>query len=359
MKLKYCQSTLSISTEMKLFYLFVCIVHIAFVEVNAAATLKSVNFNIKGNTHSIPQKDGTFKLMTTAEIYRAIEIAPLLEPETDISFQLFTRLNPAAPQILQWANLDNIQFGTFNRNHPTRFTIHGWNSSPTSSINTRIREEYLDRGDFNVIAVDWEDIASGNYIVTRNNLPIIGDYIARVIDRLGALDLIDIDELSVIGHSLGAHISGLAGKNVTSGRIGTIIGMDPAGPLFSIENVNGRLDRSDASYVEIIHTNSGGSGFSNPIGHADFYPNGGTRQPGCGADASCSHSRSHGIFAESITTPIGFWSRQCADLEEIRNNICTDVGPMVPMGGEPSNRGRAEGLYYLETGEETPFALGI
>lgn len=338
---------------MKLIHIFVLILSIAFTHAS------SVNFDIKGDLHSIPEKDGTFKMMSTAEIYRAIKIAPFIQPETDIRFFVYTRSNRIIPQIFRWDNLDDIQFGNFNSNHSTRFTIHGWTSSPTSPFNTRIRREYLDKGDFNVIVLDWEDIAAGSYIILRNNLPIVGEFLARVIDRLAALKLIDIDDLSVIGHSIGAHLAGLVGKNVTSGRIGTIIGLDPAGPLFSLENVNGRLDRTDASYVEIIHTNSEETGFSFAIGHADFFPNGGTHQAGCGTDGGCSHARAHELFAESITTPIGFWSRQCENLEEIRNNICTDIGPMVPMGGDPSNRGRAEGLYYLKTDEQSPFALGI
>lgn len=34
-------------------------------------------------------------------------------------------------------------------------------------------------------------------------------------------------KLSVVGHSLGAHIAGFAGKSVKKGKIGTIIGLDP------------------------------------------------------------------------------------------------------------------------------------
>lgn len=62
--------------------------------------------------------------------------------------------------------------------------------------------------------------------------------------------------------------------------INTIIGLDPAGPLFSVRNPEGRLDASDATYVEVIHTNGptlliAGAGIGAPIGDADFWPNGG------------------------------------------------------------------------------------
>lgn len=61
-------------------------------------------------------------------------------------------------------------------------------------------------------------------------------------------------------------------------------GLDPALPLFSSDPV-GRLDPTDAAFVDIIHTCAGYLGYSQPCGHVDFYPNGGTyRQPGCGFD---------------------------------------------------------------------------
>jgi pancreatic triacylglycerol lipase len=91
----------------------------------------------------------------------------------------------------------------------------------------------------------------------------------------------NFSRVSLIGHSLGAHISGAAGKRVQNGRINTIVGLDPAGPLFDANNPVNRLDRNDAEYVEIVHTDTASFGIAFPIGDADFYPNGGTGMPGC------------------------------------------------------------------------------
>lgn len=41
------------------------------------------------------------------------------------------------------------------------------------------------------------------------------------------------------------------------------------------------LDPSDALFVDVIHTGAGILGQWGPNGHADFYVNGGTSQPGC------------------------------------------------------------------------------
>ena len=64
-------------------------------------------------------------------------------------------------------------------------------------------------------------------------------------------------------------------------------GLDPAYPLYSMENTEQRLDTSDAEFVDVIHTNSGtllheSLSFPQAIGHIDFFANGGHSQPGCG-----------------------------------------------------------------------------
>lgn len=56
------------------------------------------------------------------------------------------------------------------------------------------------------------------------------------------------------------------------------MGLDPASPWFTHKDVDERLAETDASYVEVIHTSAGTLGFSQPIGMASFYPNGGKSQ---------------------------------------------------------------------------------
>jgi len=41
------------------------------------------------------------------------------------------------------------------------------------------------------------------------------------------------------------------------------------------------IDKSDANFVDIIHTNGNGLGLIKPLGHIDFYPNGGIAQLKC------------------------------------------------------------------------------
>jgi hypothetical protein len=61
-------------------------------------------------------------------------------------------------------------------------------------------------------------------------------------------------------------------------------GLDPAYPLFEEASADEILDKTDAKFVDIIHTNAGKleegrKGFPFSLGHADFWPNGGSIQP--------------------------------------------------------------------------------
>lgn len=78
--------------------------------------------------------------------------------------------------------------------------------------------------------------------------------------------------MGFIGHSLGAHIVGAAGKR-TSSQPASIVGLDPAGPLFSLDDPANRLHHTDAVYTECIVTDAGRLGFEHPVCDGNFYPN--------------------------------------------------------------------------------------
>ena len=67
-----------------------------------------------------------------------------------------------------------------------------------------------------------------------------------------------------VGHSLGAHISARASyllqhsqMNKTSKWIvRRITGLDPAQPCFSTADLSLKLDKNDALFVDVIHTNA-------------------------------------------------------------------------------------------------------
>lgn len=108
--------------------------------------------------------------------------------------------------------------------------------------------------------------------------------------------------------------------------------------------------------MEAIHTNGGGLGMKHPCAQADFFPNGGSLQPGCVDLLACPHCRSYDYFAESINND-QFKAVKCASYSEISSGVCTDQGGVYNMGGEPSNSG-ISGVFALNTAGGSPFALG-
>lgn len=75
-------------------------------------------------------------------------------------------------------------------------------------------------------------------------------------------------------------------------------GLDPALPLYDFQSKNQRLCPSDAAFVDVIHTDGGVLGLPFPMGHADFFPNGGKGlQPGC-VEQQIQKQQWLGVFSE-------------------------------------------------------------
>lgn len=143
-----------------------------------------------------------------------------------------------------------------------------------------------------------------------------------------------------------------------------IVGLDPALPLFSYDDVENRLADTDASYVEVIYTCAGMLSFTEPIGHSNFYPNGGKKQPGCGWDmiGKCAHGRAYEFYIESIYTS-HFIAFQCDSLKNLQKGNCTIVNQVLQMAGEPGIKklkdNQKNGIFYLRTNDKPRFGLGI
>lgn len=304
----------------------------------------------------VPDESG-WKLVN---IHEDPEPESFFTPEIDIIFTLFTR-NTRDGEVIRWNDNAWISNSAFNPNNPIRVTIHGWNGSPTSNVNVGIRNALFDVGEFNVIQVDWSAGAGTvNYISARNRVGPTGVVVANLLSLIAENTGLNVDDMVVIGHSLGAHVGGFVGKTLNS-RLGTIVALDAALPLFSINNPDARVDAADARYVQSIHTNAGTLGFDEPFANGSFYPNGGSSQPGCGIDISgnCAHGRAHEFYEESIRNRNAFWSRQCPTYQSITGGTCrvADEGAVAIMGGEPVDH-NAIGLFLLTTNNASPFGQG-
>ncbi|KAA0199410.1 hypothetical protein HAZT_HAZT011520 [Hyalella azteca] len=152
-----------------------------------------------------------------------------------------------------------------------------------------------------VVVVDWRVGAQSPYAQAVANARLVGAMTGHLIMRMQAIIDLRQEVLSLngssfhlVGHSLGSHLMGYAGSYTSTfgdkpSLVGRITALDPAGPFFRNVDPLVRLDPSDAEYVDVIHTDSNeilpgipmSLGNPDPLGHVDFYPNGGSQQPGC------------------------------------------------------------------------------
>lgn len=246
--------------------------------------------------------------------------------KSEVNFHLYTRNNELDSELIPGLDFENLMSSNyFNATKNTTFIIHGWNNNYKSPLNTLIKPVLLRHYDINVFVVDWSGPANKFYSTSVSVVPIVGEFVGSfvnfIIDYFGCTP----DQFSFVGHSLGAHVSGKAGKVVKEyyGPVDFIVGLDPASPLFTVKDTEKRLDTSDANFVHIIHTNGGKLGFKSSIGHADYFPNGGSSQPGCGLDifGTCAHSRAYEYFSESIKIS-GFKAHLCDDIESYDDGRC-------------------------------------
>lgn len=77
--------------------------------------------------------------------------------------------------------------------------------------------------DVNVITADWALGANGGYTQSVRNVPATGASIAELINWLNSLG-VAYSDFHVMGHSLGAHVAGLACR-LSNGTIGQITGI--------------------------------------------------------------------------------------------------------------------------------------
>ncbi|XP_037868009.1 pancreatic triacylglycerol lipase isoform X2 [Bombyx mori] len=253
---------------------------------------------------------------------------------------------------------------TFDPKRPTVLFAHGYVELATDESVLRIVRAYVQRGGYNILVLDWSNMAFGNYLLVSLDVPVTGKKAGKALLKLlkGGLSL---KGLHLVGHSLGAHLLSFAAKALAAKgfTVPRLTGLDPAYPGFYPPLLAAHMSSEDADFVDVIHTDGGGFGAPSSTGHADFWPNGGqAKQPGClsftvplSNEDFCSHWRSWAFWAESVEGS-QFMSRKCLDYDAFLRGQCHDA-PSVSMGLGATSELR--GNFYLRTATRTPYSLGI
>ncbi|KAF7491404.1 Lipase member H-A [Sarcoptes scabiei] len=312
-------------------------------------------------------------------------VASLPESPNSYVFPLyfFTCENSLNPTIFnQNVTVDELKrSANFNPNRRTVLIVHGrnehynefrWMGDLKDLLVTR------DGCEYNVITIDYYRMTDHSYSAAIANTQIVGAVLAKLIEKLSQAFKVDALDFICAGFSLGSHVCGFTGQRLKFSQLGMILGMDPAGPGYNDVHPRSRLSYDDAKLVVTIHANAGddvfeGFGSFEPMGHYNFFVNGGSEQPGCEeitADIGCSHRRSHQyvIYNETLFANYESMGYRCPNYDDFEKGKCNrceepvdcarfgywftywphqEVGPDFT---EPL-------IYYVDTREKLPYSL--
>ncbi|XP_029887159.1 pancreatic lipase-related protein 2-like isoform X2 [Aquila chrysaetos chrysaetos] len=267
---------------------------------------------------------------------------PSSPEDVNTKFLLYTRDNIMKYQKISATNPSTIKASNFRTHRKTRFIIHGHLAGADLPWITNICRFMFHTEDVNCILTDWRGGSSGLYTEAVNNVRIVGAELVYLVNLLEKDYGYSPANIHFIGHSLGAHAAGEAGRRKPG--IGRITG--------------------------ILQT----------CGHLDFYPNGGKKMPGCKQlrvppatrnindlmreyrSIGCGHKRSLRYYAESIITPNGFVGYRC---ETYRAFVLGDCFPCpkegCPLMGHYADKflhktEKEQQKVYLNTGPSPPYA---
>lgn len=247
---------------------------------NIFPNMRSMNSNLSLNTFSsLPGMDanlsldmfsnmgpGTMNMTTTMNAFGSMSSNP--NGASGVSFNI-------------WGNGSINPSGRINTDAPTYVITHGWRNTGGNAGNGYKPGDWLAsqaqairqrESNANIILLDWEKDA-GNllYFPSADKTRDVGNQLATYLRNSG----VDPNNTTLIGHSLGAQISGFAGsayRQFTGKAINQIVGLDPAGPAFEGKGANDRLDPTDANRVVAIHT-SIVLGYNDRLATQDIYVN--------------------------------------------------------------------------------------
>ncbi|XP_058457698.1 pancreatic triacylglycerol lipase-like [Malaya genurostris] len=282
--------------------------------------------------------------------------------EVDVTFWCGNR---NSPNLTQTAISDGSLRSKIDTSKPIVFITHGWLDNRNRNWIKAMQADYLKFVDTNICVVDWGNLAIYGYALAANHTVRVGAYLANFIKYLNG-EGIPLSKISLVGHSMGAHISGNAGMNL-GGKVGAIYGLDPASPLFKMPfdiGTSKRLDSSDAQYVQMIITSRCTWGVCVGDGHENFYPTGGlVPQPNCaipllsnaesGEPVSCSHAHSYTLFRMALNRNNVFNGKKCFGYAAYLAGLCI-FNKSSKMGIYSSRIG---GDFYLLTSAFEPYTV--
>lgn len=130
-----------------------------------------------------------------------------------------------------------FKHSNFHNDRPTMLYGYGYTEKFTSLSTQTVVKSYIERGDHNILVVEWSNYSDGNYVLNAiPNSYKVGEIIGKTLLSMKSSGF-RLENFHLVGHSLGGHLVGFIGRSVQNNsnqtvRITRITALDPAGPLF-------------------------------------------------------------------------------------------------------------------------------
>ncbi|KAG5675391.1 hypothetical protein PVAND_005299 [Polypedilum vanderplanki] len=271
---------------------------LAFVNSASAGCMDNVNLKFFGSS------------------YTDFQSVSMPEPINVLSYITFWSI-PSLPSSTQY----------YDPNKKTVIYVHGLFEGTDTVGPKAMIEGYLQRkSEYNVILYDYSSCGEKFLTFTTHQVDLLEGS-----NALAKMNF-DFTKVHIIGYGYGTFIAANVGRKL-NGNLRRITGLEPAGILDNILGPLGyaQLNKDNAQFVDVIHTDTGFLGDKKSLGHVDFWVNGGWHQPSCLQSVFdineflqnstlviavvCNDARSWMYYAESVNSPaspLPFQSLKCA-----------------------------------------------
>lgn len=144
------------------------------------------------------------------------------------------------PKYLNILEAAEVKYSGIHPKGTIYIIAHGYLDSGDRHWVLRLMNALLDKDQSSissVITIDWSGGASPPYTQAVANIRLVGVMTAHILYMVyEQLKMKNFDNVHMIGHSLGAHLSGYTGHALQkhcSQSLGRITALDPAEPLFT------------------------------------------------------------------------------------------------------------------------------
>ncbi|XP_053607005.1 lipase member H-like isoform X3 [Plodia interpunctella] len=255
---------------------------------------------------------------------------------------------------------------TMDYSKRTMLYVGGFLDSPNFPF-ARTIEIYYKRLGFNVWLLDVNRFTTMEYPASARATRAVGKAVGDMLANLTAMDVgFDPKNFEILGASLGGQTMGFIAKRykaLTGVKIDKLTGIDTTGICFRRNGPDDRLDTDDADFITLLVTNMDVYGMAMPVGHVNFYVNGGENQAAAivwtKCDELCGHTRAYFIWLAALENPNSFIAVKCNSLQQVRDGDCFGNKPRITNNlGLKTDRSKP-GIYYLSTTNKFPYFMGV